>query len=403
MMQRFIVSDNTTRWAALWSTKVQFLLMSGLVTLGCSTYSATVWGSTQEIAQSRQEENQQISDTAERDAIRTLLQEGKNAEALPRIERWVQANTDDPEGWYFLGLVHIYLEHYEDAIEANTEAARYESQYKTSALYNNACAYALMGETDQAFAALHESQDAGYLNRSAILSDPDLVALHDDPRWKDVRGFEFKYFEMQDGERVEYGLMLPNGFDPATAYPVLIAFPPGSQSHSAAETGLEMFWGEGSSEMGWIAVVLVKPADGWFEPKTETYALEIMDQLQDTYQVEGDKFHITGCSGGGSSAFHIGLVHAERMHSVTGIPGYPTRDDDALLEQLAHHNVTVRMHVGATDFGWMSSMDRANKRMQQIGVDSSLTIHPDEGHVMTTMMKDGCMKMLNQLRPNDDG
>jgi C-terminal processing protease CtpA/Prc len=49
--------------------------------------------------------------------------------------------------------------------------------------YNAACAYALLGKKDLAFAWLEKSFKAGYFNLEHIKKDSDLVALHVDARW----------------------------------------------------------------------------------------------------------------------------------------------------------------------------------------------------------------------------
>lgn len=50
--------------------------------------------------------------------------------------------------------------------------------------YNLACSYALVGEPDQAFAALEKSVELGYNDWKHMLSDADLKSLHRDPRFK---------------------------------------------------------------------------------------------------------------------------------------------------------------------------------------------------------------------------
>jgi hypothetical protein len=54
--------------------------------------------------------------------------------------------------------------------------------------YNLACAYALAGKPDEAFAALDRSVEKGFLktpeNAAHIRTDPDLESLRKDPRWE---------------------------------------------------------------------------------------------------------------------------------------------------------------------------------------------------------------------------
>jgi len=56
----------------------------------------------------------------------------------------------------------------------------------SSVLYNVACLYAKLGETDRAFEALEAALDVGTLHREWIERDPDLDPLRDHPRFAAV-------------------------------------------------------------------------------------------------------------------------------------------------------------------------------------------------------------------------
>jgi tetratricopeptide (TPR) repeat protein len=49
--------------------------------------------------------------------------------------------------------------------------------------YNLACTYAVLGMTDPALASLARALDLGYRHFKHLLRDPDLAALHADPRF----------------------------------------------------------------------------------------------------------------------------------------------------------------------------------------------------------------------------
>ena len=52
--------------------------------------------------------------------------------------------------------------------------------------YNAACCYALLGRTDEAFAWLGQSLDAGWRDVDHLRADTDFQSLHADPRWETV-------------------------------------------------------------------------------------------------------------------------------------------------------------------------------------------------------------------------
>lgn len=88
------------------------------------------------------------------------------------------------DGHLQLGWAMLRMERYDDAVAEFTKL--YESGTKTLGAYNVACAYSLDGNEDQAFAWLAKAMDAGFYNYDQYADDPDLVPLHDDPRWDEL-------------------------------------------------------------------------------------------------------------------------------------------------------------------------------------------------------------------------
>ena len=64
---------------------------------------------------------------------------------------------------------------YEAAIEAGLESA--------TPAYNAACCYALLGKSDEAFAWIDRSIEAGWTDVEQLKIDTDFKSLHEDPRW----------------------------------------------------------------------------------------------------------------------------------------------------------------------------------------------------------------------------
>jgi hypothetical protein len=57
-----------------------------------------------------------------------------------------------------------------------------------AALYNAACLYCLMGETDRGFQCLEKAVEHGFANRRWLEHDPDLAAVRKDPRYARLLG-----------------------------------------------------------------------------------------------------------------------------------------------------------------------------------------------------------------------
>ncbi|MFG0275334.1 MAG: serine hydrolase [Phycisphaerales bacterium] len=73
--------------------------------------------------------------------------------------------------------------HYEAAAAAHRRAAQFAA-IRAPSLYNVACAEALLGHSEAALDALEEAIDAGWDNRQAMRTDPDLAAIRDTMRFE---------------------------------------------------------------------------------------------------------------------------------------------------------------------------------------------------------------------------
>lgn len=68
------------------------------------------------------------------------------------------------------------------------------------------------------------------------------------------------------GVFVHYKLILPNGYDPAKAYPAVLAFPGGPQTMSIVQGTVERNWRAQAERRGYIVVVPAAPdGDLFFE------------------------------------------------------------------------------------------------------------------------------------------
>ncbi len=68
------------------------------------------------------------------------------------------------------------------------ERARGCARFEATDHYNAACAEALAGRADAAFASLGRAVALGWANLEHLDTDTDLASLHGNPRWKQLRG-----------------------------------------------------------------------------------------------------------------------------------------------------------------------------------------------------------------------
>jgi beta-lactamase regulating signal transducer with metallopeptidase domain/Flp pilus assembly protein TadD len=92
-----------------------------------------------------------------------------------------EANSKDPGAWKSLGMTLMRSGNSE--LAADAFGRQYQIDASPSALYNQACAYALDRERVKALDALEKSILAGFGDDRQVAEDADLASLHDDPRF----------------------------------------------------------------------------------------------------------------------------------------------------------------------------------------------------------------------------
>src|SRR5215471_17085276 len=154
------------------------------------------------------------------------------------------------------------------------------------------------------------------------------------------------------GTPVHYKLILPKDYDPAKAYPAILAFPPGSQTMDMVLTTTERNWRSEAEKRGYIVVVPAAPSGRLFFEEGERVFPAFIEQILKEYKIQDGKFHIAGVSNGGLSAFHIAARYPQYFWSVTGLPGY-LLDEDATPEHVrALAKMCIYMYAGELDSRW---------------------------------------------------
>jgi tetratricopeptide (TPR) repeat protein len=94
------------------------------------------------------------------------------------------ARQDPADGFALsrLGLALTHLRKYEQAADAYGRALRLKFR-PPNTMYNLACVYSLKGDRDEAVRWLERAVSAGFENREALRTDPDLNNIREDPRF----------------------------------------------------------------------------------------------------------------------------------------------------------------------------------------------------------------------------
>lgn len=203
------------------------------------------------------------------------------------------------------------------------------------------------------------------------------------------------------GLTVHYKVILPNGFDPAREYPVILTFPGGGQEMRIVDGRLEANWRAEAERRSYIVVSPAAP-DGhlFFEEGARAFPA-FLDQILRDYKVRGGKLHVTGASNGGLSAFHIASLYPGYFLSVTGYPGMlPTVTPSAMA---ALKPLCIYMHVGDRDTGWLEEMRRQAEEFRRQGMHVQLTVERDQEHQIRSLAGAGAVRLFEHFEDTARG
>jgi poly(3-hydroxybutyrate) depolymerase len=177
------------------------------------------------------------------------------------------------------------------------------------------------------------------------------------------------------GLQVTYEVVLPHGYNPATAYPTVLVFTGGSQGLQGARGTPQTDWQQEAERRGYIIISPAAPEGRLFFEGGDRIFPEFLDFILKTYKVRG-KLHVAGHSNGGISAFHVATKFPHYFSTLTGYPG--------LLEESAKasalKSMCIFMHVGEKDDGWRGEMAQQAASMKAKGYTVQFTVEPNQVH-----------------------
>jgi poly(3-hydroxybutyrate) depolymerase len=196
------------------------------------------------------------------------------------------------------------------------------------------------------------------------------------------------------GVKVEYKVILPNGYDASRAYPTVLAFGGGPQTMRTVDGGLDRYWRVEAERRGYVIVSPAAP-DGqlFFEGGARIFP-QFLDMILHDYKVQGGKMHIAGVSNGGLSAFHVASLYPRYFWSVTGFPGLLDDATSAKVEAL--RPMCIYMHAGSRDTDWRDSMKQQAELFQKKGYTVQFRVEENQDHVLD-LDHDGVMRLFDHL------
>jgi predicted peptidase len=178
--------------------------------------------------------------------------------------------------------------------------------------------------------------------------------------------------------KIDYKVVLPDGFDPARAYPTVLVFPRGIQNMMIVEAELRMYWAAEAERRGYIVVSPADPSEQLFFESADRIFPDFLDMIRRDYKVQGGRMHAAGSSNGGVTAFHVASLYPDYFWSVTVFPGYLNDLTDPVIDALK--SMCIYMHVGAGDTDWGNAMKEEFDMFVRKGYAVQLAVEEDQGH-----------------------
>lgn len=203
------------------------------------------------------------------------------------------------------------------------------------------------------------------------------------------------------GMTVHYKVVLPTGYDPAKAYPAILAFPPGIQTMDMVMSTLVRNWAPEAQRRGYIVVIPAAPSQHLFSGDGASVFPEFLNQLLADYKIRDAKFHIAGMSNGGISAFYIAALYPKYFLSVTAFPGYLR---DATPERLdALKGLCINMHAGEFDPDWVQPMEEQAAAFRARRFTVRMTVEKGQYHVISTLTGEGAVRLFKEIEAAPKG
>ncbi len=199
------------------------------------------------------------------------------------------------------------------------------------------------------------------------------------------------------GVTVRYKVVLPNGYDPAKAYPAILAFGGGPQTMPTVDSVLNRNFRAEAEKRGYIVVAPAAPdVELFFEEGARIFP-EFLKLILADYKIKDNKFHIAGPSNGGIAAFHVAAANPQYFLSVTAFPGYMWEPSVAKLQAIS--KMCVFMYVGENDeYMWHAEMKKEAEFLRSKGTVAQYTVEKGQPHRMETLAGDNAGRLFDDLR-----
>jgi predicted peptidase len=187
-----------------------------------------------------------------------------------------------------------------------------------------------------------------------------------------------------NGMTVQYKVVLPAEYDPAKAYPGILAFGGGPQTMDTVDAVLSRNLRAEAEKRGYIVIAPAAPNDELFFEDGDRIFPAFLKMILAEYKIQDNKFHIAGPSNGGIAAFHVAAANPQYFLSVTAFPGYMWEPNAAKLQAIS--KMCVFMYVGENDrYMWHGEMKKEAEYLRSRGTIAHYTVEKGQPHRMETL------------------
>jgi poly(3-hydroxybutyrate) depolymerase len=201
---------------------------------------------------------------------------------------------------------------------------------------------------------------------------------------------------------VHYKVVLPNGFDPAKAYPAILALGGGPQTMNTVDSILDRYFRAEAEKRGYIVVAPAAPDGDLFFEEGDRIFPEFLKMTLADYKIRDDKFHIAGPSNGGIASFHVAAANPQYFLSVTAFPGYMWEPSVAKLQAIA--KMCVFMYVGELDpYMWHGEMKKEAEFLRSRGTLARYSVEQGQPHRMDTLAGPNAGRLFDGFEETQKG
>jgi len=200
---------------------------------------------------------------------------------------------------------------------------------------------------------------------------------------------------------VHYKVVLPKGYDPAIAYPAVLAFGGGAQTMATIDITLQRNWQNEAEARGYIVILPAAPDDVLFFQGGDKIFPEFILLMLNNYKIQDNKFHAAGYSNGGTTAFLVAASYPQYFLSITAFPGYLLRDTAANLNHIS--KLCVNLYVGELDSDFLDLMRNQTDHFRGLGLPVKFSIEKGQGHILSTLGGSGSSRLFNNFEEARQG